>query len=622
MTQRDFFGQNFYEGVMKGYATAIIKGADMPNSLSMADETALKQHWKNLTKAMRLWEGIVEAGENIFIGKKGHSYLFEYKDDSVSTDDFFYLKAEEAPTGDVKYACVKAHFADDGNYSVEPVKCTEKEIAPLIIMAYIPFLQKDDEKFDIHFTAIKPYLLKEFINESDWDADSISNYTNYIGYLKYRFSNTIPFKEIDGNLRKLSAKEFDSIQTVEWNAIVGIPLKVQTVKSKSKGNDMSLDYVFDENKYLIPKPELYITPERTRTPEELAKIPMISRISVSPLAKKYYNAIMKTFSVPFRNFYFLGGAGIGKSTLCRVLAFMLGLPYSDTTCYAEMEMTDILGGVFPINGDEEKENSERTYEQIYEELGVSLDMLRDKDSFSIAYETLTGEFKESVTEEEVFSTFIRKVSEKISTKSSSEGIIYKYVPSDLVKSISADGIGGVHEIKEPTVIRNEGVLVGLNSLLAEGTLTLPNGEMVKRNPNSIIIMTSNSDYAGCQELNESVISRMHMVENMDFLSVEEMVARAKDIFGNSLEDNYYVAMAESIKNIEHWIESDDERMGISSFREYQNWIELTLKTVMSDCPTREELLATAEATVKFKASQRKEDLTDDFELEFKPLDMF
>lgn len=624
-TQKEFFKQGFYTGVFADLSDGFSdKATDISTILNVSDKISFNQHWESLHKALKFWNGSIELGENVFVGYKGNQYVVEYERDGETATLYVFAKPDKINLGETEIRAFYATFTDDGAFAIQRASTKDFD-SSLVIMSYFPALNNDLPVFAEHMEKLETLVKKDFINASEWTEEDKETYMAQIGYIKNACRTTIPFKDFE-TYKKFTEKEMAQALDSEWTPLVGKPVHLKVKENKKKAVD-KLVYQFDENKFLIPKPENWIDPDKERTPEELSKIPQIEKIAVTPLAKKYYNAVMNTYSVAFRNFYLLGGAGIGKSTMCRVLAFMLGLPYSDTTCYAEMEMTDILGGVFPINTDESSKRaiSEDIYESVYSELGVSLSMLRDKSSYEIAYELLTGTVKESVSEEEVFSLFVKKVSEKLAEKipaKKEEGIVYKYVPSELVKSISADGIGGVHEIKEPTVIRNEGVLVGLNTLLAEGTLTLPNGDVVSRNPNSIIIMTSNADYAGCQMLNESVISRMHMVENLDFLSVEEMVERAKQIFGDKLEDEYYKAMASVVKNVENWIASDDENMGIASFREYQNWIELTLKTATSDAPSKKELIESAESTIKFKASQIKANLNNDFDICYKPLENF
>ena len=69
-------------------------------------------------------------------------------------------------------------------------------------------------------------------------------------------------------------------------------------------------------------------------------------------------------------------------------------------------------------------------------------------------------------------------------------------------------------------------LPALNSLLDEtGKTTLVGGTVIDLDPNSIIVFTTNMDYAGCRDLNESLKSRATTIIDFDELSDAEMVNR-------------------------------------------------------------------------------------------------
>lgn len=66
-------------------------------------------------------------------------------------------------------------------------------------------------------------------------------------------------------------------------------------------------------------------------------------------------------------------------------------------------------------------------------------------------------------------------------------------------------------------------LTRLNSLFDDGAVTdLVNGEQIRRNPDTIVIMTTNLDYVGCQNFNQSVLSRMNLIQPKEALTEEEM----------------------------------------------------------------------------------------------------
>lgn len=98
---------------------------------------------------------------------------------------------------------------------------------------------------------------------------------------------------------------------------------------------------------------------------------------------------------------------------------------------------------------------------------------------------------------------------------------YKRIESPLLFCIRN---GGVIELQEPNIIRQEGVLTGFNSLLEEGVITVA-GEKVQRHPNCIIFFTMNRDYAATRPLNQSCLSRMRCVKHIPLPETDELAER-------------------------------------------------------------------------------------------------
>ena len=58
-----------------------------------------------------------------------------------------------------------------------------------------------------------------------------------------------------------------------------------------------------------------------------------------------------------------------------------------------------------------------------------------------------------------------------------------------------------------TVISKQGVLVGLNSLLDNcKAIQLVTGEVIERHPDTVIVITTNTEYNGCREMNRATRS--------------------------------------------------------------------------------------------------------------------
>ena len=148
-----------------------------------------------------------------------------------------------------------------------------------------------------------------------------------------------------------------------------------------------------------------------------------------------------------------------------------------------------------------------------------------------AYQKLTGIYDEEVTEDVVYKQLIDTIIDEMHEhyKNQSSHQKFKYVDTPLVEAIRH---GYLVEIQEPTVIANPGVLVGLNSLLDRcNSVFLPNGEVIKRHPDTTIVVTTNNDYAGCKQMNQSVISRMNLVIDLEEPDEETLVQRVLGITG-------------------------------------------------------------------------------------------
>ena len=116
--------------------------------------------------------------------------------------------------------------------------------------------------------------------------------------------------------------------------------------------------------------------------------------------------------------------------------------------------------------------------------------------------------------------------------------------TDFIKALKN---GYVIEIQEPSTIIQPGVLVGLNSLLEQsGSITLPTGEVIKRHPDAVVVVTTNISYEGCRGMNQSVIDRMSLVRDVELPTPEVMVQRAMAVTGET--DEYLVSQMVQVVN--------------------------------------------------------------------------
>ena len=117
-----------------------------------------------------------------------------------------------------------------------------------------------------------------------------------------------------------------------------------------------------------------------------------------------------------------------------------------------------------------------------------------------------------------------------------------------------------------------GVLVGLNSLLEQGgSITLPTGEVIQRHPDTVIVVTTNVTYEGCRGLNQSVVDRMSLVEDIELPSPEVMVQRAMAVTGAT--DEYQVSqMVQVVNDMSDYMRKNNITDGSCGMRSLIDWI--------------------------------------------------
>jgi len=247
-----------------------------------------------------------------------------------------------------------------------------------------------------------------------------------------------------------------------------------------------------------------------------------------------------------------GPAGTGKTESVKAIAAGLNLPYMFLTCSANSEVFDLVGQILPEMETKSEQDS----------LPDLDDILMDPGS---VYQELTGIYKEDVKKQDVFKLLVEKSRPKDESTQS-----FRYIETALVKAIRN---GYVIEIQEPAIISNPGVLVGLNGLLDKcESITLPTGETIKRHPEAIVVITTNTDYEGCKAMNQSIISRMNMVFDIDELTKAKLVERVSKVTGFE-DDNLLNLMAEVMQDISIKCKETMITDGSCGVREFIAWVE-------------------------------------------------
>lgn len=307
----------------------------------------------------------------------------------------------------------------------------------------------------------------------------------------------------------------------------------------------------------------YSLSDRLLTPKEELMVPRIEDWYVIPpeVITVCKHALMTTGgNQPMRNFMMRGPAGTGKTESAKAIAAGLGLPYLYYTCSANTEIYDFLGQMLP-------ETVENTH--CGKEYPTLTDIQMDPPS---AYKKLTGIYDEAITDAEVYDKLLEVMEQntKALIADNASGQRFRYVETPLITAIRN---GYVIEIQEPTVIANPGVLVGLNALLDRcASVTLTTGEVIYRHPDTVVVVTTNNNYAGCRDMNQSVISRMNLIMDMEEPDVDTLTERTMKVTGCT-NKSVVSDMAASIQEISERCRETMINDGSCGVRELICWVQ-------------------------------------------------
>lgn len=356
----------------------------------------------------------------------------------------------------------------------------------------------------------------------------------------------------------------------------------------------------------------YKNTNRILTAEEQALVPEVkSHLIIPAFVKMVCEHIQMSFDKPIKmgNAMFRGIAGTGKTTAAKLVAAGLGLPYGNVTCSADTQIFDLLGSIIPDTNMRIGNPALDAEREKYAAMGgINYDTVSREMNFPdvqtiafdpvTAYQLITGVDKASATAEECMNLIMQKVISKVQELCvSSEGqVSYKYVETPLVKAIKN---GWVCEIQEPTVIIQQGVLVGLNSLLEQdGNIVLPTGEVIKRHPDAVIIITTNTSYEGCRAMNQSVTDRMNLIFDIPNPTVDRMTQIAMSATGCT-DETMVRKMAQCVLDIEAYCKNKYITDGSVGNRGLIDWVN---SYMITNNPVK-----SAELTVLSKATTNEDD---------------
>lgn len=387
-----------------------------------------------------------------------------------------------------------------------------------------------------------------------------------------------------GNLMRVSQGQLDSGSFVPTSVTAGeFTIFAKTGPAVIKKAGVVVEHTDFVGKYPL-------TPGRTLSALELSLIPKLPEwYIIPPEVVDICKHAQKTTGRPMqmRNFLLRGPAGTGKTMGAKAIAAGLGLPYMKYTCSANTEIFDFTGMIFPETDAVSTGSSELDRErEILKSMGgisyanvAKLMRFPDLDDMDYdpagVYQALTGVENLAATVQDCMSVVLEKVTEKVQALSKraetrqSSGQNYTYVETDFVKALKH---GYLVEVQEPSTIIQPGVLVGLNSLLEqEGSITLPTGEIIRRHPDTVVIVTTNVSYEGCRAMNQSVVDRMSLVKDIELPEPEVMVQRAMAVTGCA--DEYLVSqMVQVVNDMADYCRKNSITDGACGMRSLIDWV--------------------------------------------------
>lgn len=312
------------------------------------------------------------------------------------------------------------------------------------------------------------------------------------------------------------------------------PKKARTVGELAASGE----YTLNDKRVLSPEEEALVPRLDGMIPGEeiLNKVKLIRESTMSPR--------------PFRNILWTGETGTGKSTAAMIAAQLMHLPYRFMTFNPDTLVSDLYVNILP--------NTKKTLSFSSEELADILeDALIDPDG---AYERLTGRRKENCRLSEVIDTACGLA----------QGSDFISVRSPLVETFEH---GGVCELQEVNLASKPGVLAGINAALDDlATIQLPDGEVVRRHPDAIIICSANCDYEGTRRLNKAVKSRMTL--KGVFHLPDDAVLIDRIVQNSGFRDRQTIRkMVKVMHSIRKELEENGETNGVCSVREVQSWAQ-------------------------------------------------
>lgn len=368
---------------------------------------------------------------------------------------------------------------------------------------------------------------------------------------------------------------------------------------KNKTTSISSDELFckysldenmtDEQKALVPKMEdWYVVPKWV----DKAAHNVYFNHKKSNLAS----------AIKQNNLFLFGEPGSGKTEGARAIASALGLPFTHISMSANSDEFVFTGNIIPVV-DGVSENALPVLDIVKQYGGMDEFIEYAELSPDTIYQELTGTYNENATISDCVIAYANAIA-KTKSKTTSNGVSYKFVESDFCKAIEQ---GWLVTIEEFTNVRDAGIAMVINQLMdGYQQITLPTGKVIKRHPNAVIVFASNVDEAQCGEFEASTLSRLKPMYKIETPSKSELISRVKKMTGYD-DASILETMADVVISLRNYIK-DHSLVGVCGVREFAGWILQYLANL--DYDENSTLREAAIETIVPSASPHQEDIED------------
>ena len=397
-----------------------------------------------------------------------------------------------------------------------PTKTKTGHYATVLVLSMLPELFKDEE-FKTNYDKVMNILTTAIAEETPISSDMTDELTDALAVATDNAEFRMGYKE----LKTTVYVDYDNYMSAEREVPL---LKIPDVQAGGRYHPSTIDVgkfniltiadTVDEEQPSGSSDSVWDKYTLTTEYQDSPYLPVVDKETT--LVPDYVETMCQhvVASKKFRNFGMRGSAGSGKSMSAKIMAAMLHVPHYVFTCSANTEISDFQGQIIPVLKSAGDDSENKTLQ-------------------------------------------------------------YTYAESPLLKAVR---YGGVIEIQEPNVIVQPGVIVGLNGIMEpDGILTLPTGEVVRRHPNTIVVITTNVTYEGCRDMNVSLLDRLDLVFDVNNPSVEELVERCKAQTGFK-DDALLKEMAQIVEDTSEAMNKDGIEDGTAGLRSLINWAQSTMIT--------------------------------------------